>query len=229
MSPRSVTLRRMIAATKAAWAASDARSGARRRSTSEAIRVVTTRRNATGGSPVRPRSRSRPTTASPTRSSCTLTPGALAISARSSAVERAATASTELERSISTSDASSARAAARTTSGSPRPDSTASDTAASEPRSTAAASWRAGEGTGSLLEAVVVVEEGHADGRPRAAQREQDVDAHDHGQQPLAQAPVRRPRGNEDEHRPGDHGDQPGGADQQIGDLVVGHGSAATL
>ena len=54
-----------------AWAASDARSGARRRSTSEAISVVMTRRSAAGGSPARPRSRSRPTTASPTRSSCT--------------------------------------------------------------------------------------------------------------------------------------------------------------
>ena len=41
-------------------------------------------------------------------------------------LERAATASTELERSIRTRDASSARAAARTTSGSPRPPSTAS-------------------------------------------------------------------------------------------------------
>jgi hypothetical protein len=153
MSPRSVTLRRMIAATNAAWAASEARSGARRRSTSEAISVVTTRRNAAGGSPVRPRSRSRPTTASPTRSSCTDTPGALAIRARSSAVERAATASTELERSISTSEASSARAAARTTSGSPRPDSTASEMAAREPRSTAAAaaSWAGGVTAGSLV------------------------------------------------------------------------------
>ncbi len=61
--------------------------------------------------------------------------------------ERAATASTELERSIRTSDASRARAAARTTSGRPRPDSTASDMAPSAPRSGSAASLRAGEVT----------------------------------------------------------------------------------
>ena len=96
--------------------------------------MVTTRRNATGGSPERPRSRSRPTTASPTRRSCTETPAALLISAFSSALERAATASTELDLSISTSEASSARAAARTTSGSPSPDSTASEIADSDPK-----------------------------------------------------------------------------------------------
>ena len=51
-----------------------------------------------------------PTTASPTRSSSDYDArGAAAISARSSAVERAATASTALERSIRTRQASSAR------------------------------------------------------------------------------------------------------------------------
>ena len=84
-------------------------------------------------------------------SSCVSTPSASRISERSSAVERAATASTELERSISTSEASSARDAARTTSGSPRPDSTASDIALSAPRSGSAASLRAGEDTEKRL------------------------------------------------------------------------------
>ncbi len=64
-----------------------------------------------------------------------MTPSASDISIRSSAVERAATASTALEWSISTSEASSARAAARTTSGSPSPDSTASLISASASRS----------------------------------------------------------------------------------------------
>jgi hypothetical protein len=66
------------------------------------------------------------------------TPATSAISARSSADDRAATASTALERSIRISDASSARAAARTTSGRPCPDSTASVIASSAPRSSAA-------------------------------------------------------------------------------------------
>jgi hypothetical protein len=147
MSPRSVTLRWKSAVRKAAWAASEARSGARRRSTSLAIIVVAIRRIAADVPPPRGRTRRRPTTASPTRSSWVSTPSASRISERSSAVERAATASTELERSISTSDASSARDAARTTSGSPRPDSTASDIALSAPRSGSAASLRAGEDT----------------------------------------------------------------------------------
>ena len=121
MSPRSVTWRCSTARRNASCAASDARSGARRRSTSEAISVVTSRSSAGGGSPARPRSRSRPTTASPTRSSCVATPGASAISARSSADERAATASTALERSIRTSEASSARAAAPDDLGQPAP------------------------------------------------------------------------------------------------------------
>ena len=147
MSPRSVTLRWKSAVRKAAWAASEARSGARRRSTSQAIIVVAIRRIAAdGAAAARPHAQAaddRVTDAQLVR----LDPSASRISERSSAVERAATASTELERSIRTSDASSARAAARTTSGSPRPDSTASDIALSAPRSGNAASLRAGEDT----------------------------------------------------------------------------------
>ena len=60
---------------------------------------------------------------------------ASAISERSSALDRAATASTPLERSMRIREASSARAAARTTSGSPSPASTAAVTASSAPRS----------------------------------------------------------------------------------------------
>src|SRR5829696_4613712 len=211
----------MIAATKAACAASEARSGARSRSTSDAISVVTTRRKAAGGSPVRPRSRRRPTTASPTRSSCTETPGALAIRARSSAVERAATASTELERSISTSEASSARAAARTTSGSPRPDSTASEMAAREPRSTAAAaaSWAGGVTAGSL-EAVVVVEEDRARAGAHPDEGGEDVDAHHESEDPLARAPVGLPGRHHDQEDPRGQRDQHGGAGDGVGDLV---------
>ena len=53
MSPRSVTLRAKSALRKAACAASEARSGARRRSTSLAIIVVAIRRIAADGSPPR--------------------------------------------------------------------------------------------------------------------------------------------------------------------------------
>ena len=121
MLPRSVTSRRSTARRNAACAASDARSGARRRSTSEAMSVATTRSSAGDGlgraaAQAQPADGARPRRAARRVS----TPGAPAISARSSAEERAATARTALERSMTTSDASSARAAARTTSGSPQ-------------------------------------------------------------------------------------------------------------
>ena len=51
MSPRSVTWRCSTARRNASCAASDARSGARTRSTSDAISVVTSRSSAAGGSP----------------------------------------------------------------------------------------------------------------------------------------------------------------------------------
>src|SRR5688500_6837181 len=123
--------------------------------------------------------------------------------ARSSAVERAATARTDLERSMSTSEASSARAAARTTSGSPRPDSTASEMAAREPRSTAAAaaSWAGGVTAGSL-EAVVVVEEDRAGACAHPDEGDEDVDAQHEREDPLAHAPVGLPRGDRDEEDP---------------------------
>ena len=53
MSPRSVTRRWNSALRNAAWAASDARSGARRRSTSDAIIVVAIRTTAADGGPLR--------------------------------------------------------------------------------------------------------------------------------------------------------------------------------
>src|SRR4051812_11179418 len=227
MSPRSVTSRRRTAPRNAVDAASDARLGARRRSTSDAISVVTSRSSAGDGSPDRPRSRSRPTSASPTRSSWLLTPAASVISARSSAGERAATASTALERSISTSDASSARAAALTTSGSPSPDSTASEIAESAPRSSAASTLL--EGSAGKLEAVVVPEHGRADAGPGDDERGEDVDAQDHGDEPIAQAPVRRPGGDGDEDQPRDERDERGAPDDGVGDLPVGHGVRAPL
>ena len=129
--------------TKASCAAAVARSGARSRSTSEAISVVTMRRRR-GRRLARPPAQPQPPdhlVADPqlVRGHAGPSP----ISARSSADERAATASTALVGSISTSDASSARAAARTTSGSPEPDSTASVIASSDSRSTAGADVRA--------------------------------------------------------------------------------------
>ena len=53
MSPRSVTSRRSTARRNASCAASEARSGARTRSTSDAISVVTSRSSAGDGSPER--------------------------------------------------------------------------------------------------------------------------------------------------------------------------------
>ncbi len=75
--------------------------------------------------------RSAPTTVSATRSGMLVTPWPWDSSARSSAGERAATASVAPHASLTTRLASSARAAARTTSGSPAPDSTASVIASS--------------------------------------------------------------------------------------------------
>ena len=118
-------------------ASCEARAGARTRSTSEATSVVT-RRTSAGPGCERARIRSWPTAASATRSSIVSTPAALSSSERSSAGERAATASTEPLRSSSTRLASRARAAARTTSGSPAPDSTASVIASSASRSSPA-------------------------------------------------------------------------------------------
>src|SRR4051812_3052289 len=228
MSPRSVTRRRRSAVRKAAWAASDARSGARTRSTSEAISVVAIRSSGAGTSPPRARSRSRPTASEPTRSSTVSTPGASLISTRSSAVERAATASTALERSISTSDASSARAAARTTSGNPRPASTASVIAPSAPRSGTAASERAGEVTSDRLEPVrEVPEETGPDARAGQDERGQHVEAEHGGHEPVAHAPVGLPGGHDDKGQPGDQRDRGGHSGDQVGLLVVGHGSPA--
>src|SRR4051794_2094659 len=178
-------------------------------------------------SPPRARRRSRPTTASPTRSSTVSTPAASLISSRSSAVERAATASTELERSISTSEASSARAAARTTSGSPRPDSTASVIAPSAPRSGTAASLRAGVDTAESLEPVAEVpEEARAHAGAGEHERAQHVDAEEGGDHLVAQAPVGLPRGDGHERQPGDERDRRGDARDHIGLLVVGHAGA---
>ena len=111
---------------KLAAASSEARSGARMRSISEAINVVTKRSSAASGVRSRVRIRNLPTVASATLSSIVVTSSASRISERSSAGERAATASTAAERSIRIRLASSARAAARSTSGSPAPASTAS-------------------------------------------------------------------------------------------------------
>jgi RNA polymerase-binding transcription factor len=134
MSSRPEMSRSSSAWRKLASACSDARSGARRRSTSDAMSVVTSFSSAVPGS-LRARIRRVPTGASATRRSIASTPAASSSSERSSAGERAATASTAPPRSVSTRLASSARAAARTTSGRPAPDSTASVIASSAPRS----------------------------------------------------------------------------------------------
>src|SRR5262249_53681858 len=155
------------------------------------------------------RTRRRPTTASPTRSSCVSTPSASRISRRSSAVERAATASTELERSISTSEASRARAAARTTSGRPRPESTASDMAPTPPRSGSAASLRAGEVTPESLEPVAEIpERGQPDARAGEHERGQDVHAQQRRDQTIAHAPVGLPRRDDHEREPREERDE---------------------
>ena len=76
-----------------------------------------------------------PTTLSATRSGELATPSPRLRSVRSSSGERAATASVAPQGSVTARLASSARAAARTTSGSPAPDSTASVIASSASRS----------------------------------------------------------------------------------------------
>ena len=129
-SSRSVSSRARIARRKSAAADSDARSGARTRSTSEAIIVASSRRIDALGS-VFARMCSAPTTLSATRSGIVVTPSPCESSARSSAGERAATASVAPHASLTARLASSAFAAARTTSGRPAPDSTASVIASS--------------------------------------------------------------------------------------------------
>ena len=125
-------------------ASSEARSGARTRSTSDAISVVTRRSSEASVGRSEARIRSLPTDDSATFSSIVVTSSASRISERSSAGERAATASTVAERSIRIRLVSSARAAARRIAGRPAPSSTASVMAASAARSGAAApvcSW----------------------------------------------------------------------------------------
>ncbi len=133
-SSRSVSSRASTARRKSAAADSEARSGARTRSTSEAIIVASSRRIESGCSSAPPafaRMCSAPTTVSATRSGMLVTPSPCESSARSSAGERAATASVAPHASLTARLASSARAAARTTSGRPAPDSTASVIASS--------------------------------------------------------------------------------------------------
>ena len=115
------TARRNVSA-----ASSEARSGARTRSTSEAMSVVTRRSSEPSGVRSRARMRRRPTETSATLSSIVVTSSVLRMSERSSAGERAATASTVAERSMRIRLASSARAAERRISGRPAPASTAS-------------------------------------------------------------------------------------------------------
>ena len=95
------------------------------RSTSEAI-IVTSRRCMDALGLARARMCSVPTTVSATRSGRLVTPLPPDSSERSSAGEPAATASVAPQASVTARLASSALAAARTTSGRPAPDSTAS-------------------------------------------------------------------------------------------------------
>ena len=137
--------RRAPPAESSSAASSDARSGARTRSTSDAISVVTSRNIVWSGACSRARMRRRPTDASATLSSIVVTSSASRISDRSSAGERAATASTAAERSIRTRLASSTRAAVRRISGRPAPASTASVISASAAKSgtpVEVAAWR---------------------------------------------------------------------------------------
>src|SRR5262245_8578524 len=221
MSRRSVTSRWITARRNAACAASDARSGARSRSTSDAISVHTRRSTVAGGSALRPRSRRRPTTASPTRSSWVETPAASSISARSSAEERAATASTALERSIRTREASIAAAAARTTSGSPSPASTAAVIASSAPKSIPAWESRAGSATGSEL--VEVPEEQRAEARADGHERREHVERQDRGGKPLPHLRVGGPGRNQHQRDPHDEGERARTGDDEVGDVLIAH------
>ena len=119
-SSRSVSSRRRIARRKSAEAVSETRSGALTRSTSEAIIVSSSLRIEALGSALT-RMCSVPTTVSATRSGALLTPSPWESSDRSSAGERAATASVAPHASVTARLASSALAAARTTSGRPAP------------------------------------------------------------------------------------------------------------
>src|SRR4051812_33461349 len=98
-------------------------------------------------------------------------PSPAASSERSSAGDRAATASTALERSISARLASSARAAARTTSGRPAPDSTASVIASRAARSNPASARVAGTGLDRPLDAVPEPGDGQAAGDAQPDER----------------------------------------------------------
>ena len=119
--------------------------------------------------------------------------------------ERAATASTGLVRSISTRQASSARAAARTTSGRPAPDSTASVIASSALEvDGSAASCRPKHAPDRLgrSQAVVVPEHARPPASAPADERRQHVDVRNERRDALPQPPVRPPGGHEDQARP---------------------------
>ena len=228
MSPRSVTSRRRTRASGTRpgrpRTRGRARAGARprRRSASSRSAAAPAGGSPAAGAQAQPAD-DRVADAQLVRS----TPAASRISARSSAVERAATASTALERSISTSEASSARAAARTTSGSPRPDSTASRDRRRARRGPARRRLRAGRiGIRLGKSSSRAGRSTRGRRRPTRAPGEheggEDVDAQHERQHALAHAPVRPPGGHDDERRARRSARSRGrGAGDDVGLLVV--------
>ncbi len=126
-----------------------------------------------------------PTTVSATRSGALLTPSPCESRARSSAGERAATASVAPHASVTARLASSARAAALTTSGNPAPDSTASVIASSAARSD--------------IRSAPEVDGCESAGHPGPHEHREHVQREHRRGQPLPQTRVGRPGRSQDE------------------------------
>ena len=197
-----MTSRPSTASRNAACAASEARSGARTRSTSEAISVVTTRRSAgrVARAPAQPQpaddrvadpqlvrrdaggvGHQRPLVGRRARGD--REHGARAVDQHERGVERARGGADDL--------------------GQPEPglDRVGDRGERIEVDRRAPLLGRLGSRAGSLAEAVVVPEHDRARAGAQPHERGEDVDAHHERQQPLAQPPVRPPRGDGDQQR----------------------------
>src|ERR1700761_2898916 len=133
------------------------------------------------------------------------------MSDRSSAGERAATASTAAERSIRMRLASSARAAARRISGRPAPASTASVIAANAPRSGVRDPPRSALSANSFTrygseEPRPLEDDQRAEHHAAADEGSQHVERQDHGRDALDRSAV---RGHGWDHQQQDEGDEP--------------------
>src|SRR4051794_24708042 len=213
MFSRSVTLRSRRSRRKPATAASLARSGARERSTSSASSVASQRTSAAGGGSSRALWRNSPTTSPPARSSI-MSPSAS--TARSSAGDAQATASTPPEASTTITLDASAREVARATSGSPAPVSMAAVTSATASRNALAggpstrfdeASMRGQSRRAAgclrsrrpLCPVVVGPDDRGADAHTYSQERREDEERHEAGRDPLPPATVGHPRGDDDQ------------------------------